>query len=100
MSLRYRVLEACDGAAALALLDARTEGVDLVLSDLIMPEMGGKALAAALRDRGSTVPLLLLSGHSLGQEMRGLAELGVTTWAQKPVDLGTLATLRAGILGG
>ncbi len=99
-SLHYRVLEAGDGVDALALLDARTEGVDLILSDLIMPEMGGKALAAALRDRGNTVPLLLLSGHSLGQDMRGLEELGVTAWAQKPVDLGTLAALVAGILGG
>ena len=60
----YRVLEASDGAAALALLDRHGAGVDLVLSDVVMPRMDGRALALALADRHPGVKVLLMSGYA------------------------------------
>ena len=80
----YKVMEASDGAEALALL-ARTNGqVDLVLSDVVMPRMGGKALDEALRRQRPELPLLFMSGYP-GQEVadRGLLNPDAS-FIQKP----------------
>ena len=80
----YKVMEAGDGAEALALL-ARTNGqVDLVLSDVVMPHMGGKALDEALRRQRPELPLLFMSGYA-GQEVadRGLLSPDAS-FIQKP----------------
>jgi two-component system NtrC family sensor kinase len=62
----YRVLTASDGQDALRMLDAERGGVDVVLSDMIMPNMGGADLLAALRCRGAPVRFILSSGYAAG----------------------------------
>ncbi|NOY45802.1 MAG: PAS domain S-box protein [Deltaproteobacteria bacterium] len=59
-SLGYRVETAADGKEALE--RAAAGGVDLVLTDVSMPRMGGLDLMRALREQNSTVPVVLLSG--------------------------------------
>lgn len=59
----FRVLAAPDGLEALHLLDERATRPDLVLSDVVMPRMGGHELAAALHERGLRVPVLFMSGY-------------------------------------
>ncbi len=58
----HRVTTASDGVEALDRV--ATERVDLVLSDLTMPRMGGRELAARLRERAPAVKVLLASGYS------------------------------------
>ncbi len=58
----YEVLNASDGEAALALLTE--ERVDAVLSDVVMPKMGGLRLFAELRARYPGLPCLLMTGYS------------------------------------
>jgi CheY-like chemotaxis protein len=59
----YRVVEARDGVDALSLHDeGRLPRLNLVVTDLVMPRMGGEELVAALRGRFSTIPVLLVSG--------------------------------------
>jgi hypothetical protein len=59
----YRVLEACDGAVALALARAHDGPLHLVLTDVVMPVMGGPELAKALlRDRPD-LRVLYMSGY-------------------------------------
>lgn len=60
----YAVEEAANGEAALALLSNTGSSFDLVLSDLVMPRMGGLALYEELRRRGSDTRVLLTSGHT------------------------------------
>jgi two-component system cell cycle sensor histidine kinase/response regulator CckA len=62
--LGYEVSEAEHGAAALALLAADAEPFDLVVSDMMMPVMGGLELWRALRERQWSVPVLFISGYS------------------------------------
>ena len=73
--------------------------IALVMSDLVMPEMGGQALLQAMRDRGLRLPLVVLSGHPLTHEMQALHVYGLAGWLLKPVDMEELAALLARALG-
>lgn len=87
----YRVQEVADGSRALALIEEQAEPIALVLSDAVMPTMGGMALARTLRQRGHAAPVILLSGHPLDRDAAELAASGVTAWLTKPPDLDQLA---------
>jgi two-component system cell cycle sensor histidine kinase/response regulator CckA len=60
----YQVEEAGDGEAALAALGGAATRFDLVLSDLIMPKLGGLALYEELRRRNVKARILLMSGYT------------------------------------
>jgi PAS domain S-box-containing protein len=60
----YVILDASDGEQALSVFRANASTIDLVISDLIMPNLGGRQFAEALRAEGSTVPVLFTSGYS------------------------------------
>ena len=59
----YDVLEAVNGRDALEIARAHPTPIDLVLTDVIMPEMGGPELATQLRDVMPDVPVLFMSGY-------------------------------------
>ena len=63
----YRVIQATDGLEALGLFthDAR---IDLLVTDVRMPHTDGIILAAALRRRYPSVPVLFMSGYPRGTE--------------------------------
>ena len=79
----YHVVEAANGAAALALLD-RGVRVDLVLTDVMMPEMNGRAVMDAIRQRHRDVRLLLMSGYNYDTALRGMAQRGDVAFVEKP----------------
>ncbi len=89
--LNYRVLEAANGQEALETFDRHGGEIALVLSDLVMPEMGGRTLFQALRQRDASVKIVVLTGHPLGEGMEGLQAQGVVDWVQKPFSLEELA---------
>src|SRR5437667_421863 len=62
----YQVLTAADGQEALEVLRQQGEGIRLVLSDLVMPRLGGRALYDAARREGRAMPFLFASGYSDG----------------------------------
>lgn len=55
----YRVKRAYDGIAALEAIDRQIP--DLILADVMMPRLGGLALVGSLRERGLTIPIILMS---------------------------------------
>ncbi|MBI5068062.1 MAG: PAS domain S-box protein [Deltaproteobacteria bacterium] len=64
-ALGYRVLEAGDGEEALrALADAPGRRVDLLVTDLVLPGVGGPEVVASLRDLLPGLPVLFVSGYS------------------------------------
>jgi PAS domain S-box-containing protein len=69
--LGYTVLDAADGEAALAILRERGPAVDLVLSDLVMPRLGGRALYDAARREGVGARFVFSSGYG-GEVLEGL----------------------------
>jgi CheY-like chemotaxis protein len=60
----YNVLEARHGADALRLVEEGGPEVHLVLTDLVMPEMGGRELVERLRARRPTLKVLYMSGYT------------------------------------
>ena len=82
----YRVLMAANGRQACRLL--QQEPVDLVLTDLLMPEMDGAELIAWMRREGNVLPVLLISGANQVFKTDFLAvvrELGASATMEKPV---------------
>ena len=69
--LGYTVLSASDGEEALALIRGHGDAVSLVLSDIVMPRMGGRALHDAVRREGGKVRFLFSSGYG-GEDLRDL----------------------------
>ncbi|PWC39868.1 regulator [Azospirillum sp. TSO35-2] len=89
----YTVHEADNGNAALAVL--RDHRVDLVVTDIIMPEADGYEVILRLKQQPSRPPLIAVSGGSLRlrMELPGMARLlGAEAAFEKPVDLGALLT--------
>src|SRR5689334_5762373 len=65
----YRVLEAADGEEALALVEVADRHLSAIVTDVVMPNMGGVALAQAVGQRSAPPPILFISGYG------GVAEL-------------------------
>ncbi|RMG13044.1 MAG: response regulator [Deltaproteobacteria bacterium] len=65
-ALGYRVLAAVDGVAALQQVEAHGGEIDLVVTDVVMPRLGGQALVEALEARRPGLPVLVISGYPEG----------------------------------
>jgi len=100
--LNYQALTAANGREALGILDKQTKtasgaakkpDVALVLSDLVMPDMGGKELLLALQQRQLALPVVIVSGHPLDTALQ--TNQGFAGWLPKPIDIQELATLLA-----
>ncbi len=79
----YAVVEAGDGAAALAAYDA--ELPDLVILDLMLPRMQGETVLEELRDRGS-VPVLITSAKRTDADRIAGLRLGADDYLGKPFN--------------
>jgi len=84
----FTVTVADNGSAALERFE--TTDFDLIVTDIMMPELGGYGLAAALRGRGYTGPIIGVSAAVLGEETNKLLEAGANAVIAKPLNLGEL----------
>src|SRR5205085_2409699 len=60
----YTVLEAGNGIEAIEVIESRGGDVDLVVSDVVMPEMDGPTLAKELRTRNPKLKIIFVSGYA------------------------------------
>jgi len=87
----YQVMPAADGAEALQLLSGLSHGVDAVVSDVVMPGIGGTELIRELRARWPELPVLFLSGYT-GEDVSGDLQPGSRqAFLQKPFSPDALA---------
>jgi len=79
------------GDAALNLL---TEGIEptlmVILSDINMPQMDGLDLLAAIKQRWSDLPVMMVTAYGDDQRRRRAGELGASEFLTKPVDFDLL----------
>lgn len=81
----YRVITAASGTEALALLE--TDSIDIVLLDIVMPEMDGHAVCRMIRARPATefLPVVMITASGSNQRLAAL-ESGADDFLTKPFD--------------
>ncbi len=89
--LGYRVLTATNGHEALEIYGQQLENIALVLTDMVMPGMGGIELAQALQSRTPAIKIVAITGYPLEMEAKELLATGIVDWLQKPLKLEQLA---------
>jgi two-component system, cell cycle sensor histidine kinase and response regulator CckA len=95
----FQVLDAANGREALAVAAAEPR-LDAVLTDLAMPEFGGRELARRLRESRPDLPVVFMSGYSEDEvTRRGLLEGGVP-FLEKPLAPEVLARTMREVLDG
>ncbi|MEM8686472.1 MAG: response regulator [Pseudomonadota bacterium] len=88
----YNVLEADSGVSALEVIDKHGgDTIDLVISDVVMPEMDGPSLLKELRKREMTSNVIFISGYAEDAFAKNLAENEKFSFLPKPFSLKQLA---------
>ncbi|MEW6080047.1 MAG: response regulator [Thermodesulfobacteriota bacterium] len=98
--LNYHVLTAQNGLAAMDIYRERGQNVDLVMLDMLMPEMSGGVIFERLKEMNPDIKVLLSSGYSLNEQARDILSRGCRGFIQKPFDVGELSKKITEIISG
>ena len=96
----YRLLEAANGVAALSICAQYEERIHLLLTDVIMPEMSGRALADRLVPQHPEMKVLFMSGYTDDVIVHNRVLDAGTAFIQKPFALDVLARKVRDVLDG
>ncbi len=96
-SMNFRVLEASSGKEAVDIFAKDPQGIGLVISDLVMPDMGGRELYGILQEAHPEVKIVLMTGYPLGDGTKELLEQ--VTWMIKPFNVEDLVRVLHRVLG-
>ncbi len=83
----YTVIEASSGVEALQVVDDDDREIDLIVSDVVMPEMDGPTMFGELRKRGITAKVIFVSGYAEEAFAKNLPEGEVFGFLPKPFSL-------------
>jgi CheY-like chemotaxis protein len=95
----YRVLEASDGAIALRLAAGHVGEIDLVLTDVLMPNLGGRGMFEELKELSPDMRVLFISGNPKEEVFPEKAIASRTPYLQKPFTSETLLSEVRSALG-
>jgi len=90
--LGYHTITACNGKEGLAQFNQH-DHIALVLTDIVMPEMGGEELMRAIINQDRKVPIVLASGYNLDMSNLSSEELARTRFLAKPYHAAPLSHL-------
>jgi len=99
-SLGYSVILAVNGLDGAKKFEAMHTSIDLIILDMIMPEMGGKEAFGKLREINPEIPVVITTGYSKLEEITSLKNLGVFTFLPKPFKKMELAEIVYDVLHG
>ena len=97
-SLGYSVRSAKSGHEAIEIYKADRDMIDLVILDMVMPEMGGGETFDRLKEINPDVKVILSSGYSLNGQAIRIMERGCHTFIQKPFTLLSLSQMVRDVL--
>lgn len=95
--LNYRVVTAQNGQEAVEQL-AANPGIAVVLSDVVMPKMGGFALYKMMQTNYPHVKIIMMSGYAQSHESSPLADWHEVAWIRKPFSIEELAQVIHSVL--
>lgn len=78
----YHVLTAYDGATALAMLETRP--ITMVISDIVMPGMGGKDLLLTIKQKYPQIAVIMMTGYGDAYTIKEILALGADEYITKP----------------
>lgn len=81
----YKVFTSFDGEQALAILDK--EHIDLIISDIMMPNMDGYQLTKELRDASYNIPILMITAKNQFEDMEKAFRAGTDDYMVKPISM-------------
>ena len=90
-NLGYKVLEAKGGREAVEVYNENKDEVDMVILDMIMPEMGGGEVYDRIKEINSNVKVLLSSGYSIDGQANDILRRGCNAFIQKPFTVKELS---------
>lgn len=90
-NLGYEVLPAKSGTEAIDIYTKNRDSVDMVILDMIMPDMGGEETYHKLKAINPDIKVLLSSGYSFNEKADAILEEGCNGFIQKPFDLTKLS---------
>jgi signal transduction histidine kinase/ActR/RegA family two-component response regulator len=90
-SIGYDTVEADGGVQALAVYREQRLALRAVVLDMVMPGMNGRATLAAMRAVDPEVPVLLMSGHTINEEIQAVLDDGASGFLSKPYSVEMLA---------
>jgi signal transduction histidine kinase/ActR/RegA family two-component response regulator len=91
-TLGYTILTAQDGSSAIDLYKNSKENIDLVILDMVMPEMSGGEIFDELKKINPLVKVLLSSGYSLNGQASRIIKRGCVGFIQKPFTIRDIAS--------
>lgn len=83
-SAKYTVSTVCNGKEALSVLDR--EHIDLVVLDIMMPEMDGYSFTETLRESNNSLPILMVSAKQKPEDKKRGFIVGTDDYMTKPID--------------
>jgi len=94
---KYRIQVAHEGQEGLRQI--RKFQPNCLLLDIRMPNLNGKAVLESLKDSGSDMKVLIVTGSGVMTEIKECLDLGAVDYILKPIDLGELENKIESILG-
>jgi len=90
-ALGYRVRTARDGREALVAFRREPNGIDLVLTDVVMPVMGGVEAAREIRELSPSVPIFFQTGHGEHDQLQDAHRFPLSVLRRKPMSIPELS---------
>jgi signal transduction histidine kinase/ActR/RegA family two-component response regulator len=86
-AMGYRVLAANGGSEAMGIYERQGREIDLVILDMIMPDMDGKKTYEKLKAMNDNIKVLLASGYSMTSQVAEILDRGFNGFIQKPFNM-------------
>jgi DNA-binding response OmpR family regulator len=93
----YEMTTVASGHDALARLEAGSDKFDVIIVDQKMPNLTGVELVTAMRERGITSKIIVLSAHLLPDVRAAYEKMGVHIMFAKPFDIAELRAAAGGV---
>ncbi len=98
-ALGYKVMTAKDGQKAIEFYIKNQEEIDIVLLDMIIPNISGGEVYDCIKEINSDVKVLLSSGYSIDGEAKEIMKRGCNGFIQKPFNINELSQKISEVLG-
>ena len=99
-ALGYKVIATADAIEARHAFAGQADTVDLLMSDLILPQTSGPELYDQLKELKPGLPCVIMSGYPLEEESAHFKRHGIEHWLQKPFSLRQLSELLHKVMHG